>query len=382
MRILVVSHTYITPINRKKWQTLALLFPNVDITVVFPDKWSSILFNHKVESNLSFFDSKNCKFVALKAFKTGNEVLYWYSPLKLFNLIKQFRPEIIHVEQGDNAFSYFQCIFFSKLLRLKSKILFFTWVNWREKISLKYKIFWRWIENFNLKNSNGAITGNVDAAAILKSKGFSNKICVLPQLGVDTSIFAPAERQNLNIKKIGFVGRLVEEKGIFDLLQAFSGLVQRHPDWNLVFIGSGRCETQLKDQIKKMNLSDCVCIENTVPHDQVANFIKDLEILVLPSFDTIGWREQFGHVLIEAMACGISVIGSDAGEIPNVISDVGLIFEQKSIKSLQVALNKLMSDKALRLILGRRGYEKVVNEYSHQAIAKKTYDFWKNIMQN
>ncbi|MFA6990583.1 MAG: hypothetical protein WC192_00855, partial [Candidatus Babeliales bacterium] len=70
MRVLVVSHTYITPINRKKWQVFASLYPNVYINVLFPNKWGATLFNHTVESDFSNFDLPNCKFFSIKTFKS------------------------------------------------------------------------------------------------------------------------------------------------------------------------------------------------------------------------------------------------------------------------------------------------------------------------
>ncbi len=392
MRVLVVSHTYITPINRKKWQVFASLYPSVYINVLFPNKWGATLFNHTVESDFSNFDLPNCKFISMKTFKSGNEVLYCYDSKQLFKLMKALKPNLIHVEQGDNALSYLQCIFFSKLLKLKSKNIFFTWVNWRQKFSLKYKIFWTWIEKFNLKNSSGAFVGNVDAAQILRDKGFDNKICVLPQLGVDMTIFQPAGKLDFvkkqdtginpeSIKTIGFIGRLVEEKGIFTLLDAFANLRKNYLNWRLVYLGNGPCDDELSKQICAKNLATQVFIQKTVPHDQVAAFIRDLDIMVLPSFDIDGWREQFGHVLIEAMACKVPIIGSDAGEIPKIISDVGLVFKQKNVQSLQHVLNSLISDESLRIELGNKGYDKAIEQYSHQAIADKTYEFWIDIMK-
>jgi L-malate glycosyltransferase len=386
MRVLVVSHTYITPINRKKWQIFASLYPNIYINILFPKQWGTTLFYHKAESDFSKFDLPNCKFISMKTFKSGNEVLYWYDVKQLFSLMKELKPDIIHVEQGDNALSYAQCIVFSKLLRLKSKNVFFTWINWRQKFSLKYKIFWTWIEKINLKNSSGAFVGNVDASEILRAKGFNRKICVLPQLGVDTKIFRPAKAQNAEIpikdvKTVAFVGRFVNEKGIFLLLDAFDAICAKYADWNLVYLGQGPYKIELEKQINVKGLQAQVIIQNIVSHDQVAKFIQSIDIMVLPSYDTDDWREQFGHVLIEAMACKVPIIGSDAGEIPNVILGVALVFKQKNTLSLQQALCLLMSDADLRVKLGAKGYDRVVEKYSHQAIAHKTYDFWIDIIK-
>jgi len=381
MRVLIVSHTYISPINRRKWQVLASLFSEVNITVIFPLVWPTTIFNHKAEADLTQFNSVNCNFIALKVFKAGNEVLYSYHPAKLLNLIKKTRPDIIHVEQGDNALSYFQIILFSKILRLKSRFIFFTWVNWRHKFSLKYRIFWKRIEIFNLKKSDAAIAGNSTAKEILFEKGFTKPVITLPQLGVDTQIFQPAQKEKCDIIRIGFAGRLVEEKGIFLLLQAFTALSKKYPNLGLSYLGVGPCGQELDYQIKKNNLLDKIEVIMPVPHELVAKFMQSLDIFVLPSFDTPVWREQFGHVLIEAMACKVAVIGSDAGEISNVLSDAGLIFKQNDVLALRSVLELLVKDEMLRANIAKMGYEKTLRQYSCEAIAKQTHNFWNSILK-
>lgn len=379
MKVLVVSHTYISPINRKKWQILASLFSDIDITVVFPTIWPTTIFNHKAEPDLSAFNLVNCKFVALDTFKAGNEVLYSYRPVKLLNLIKKISPDIIHVEQGDSALSYFQAILFSKILKLRSKFIFFTWINWRHKFSLKYRIFWKFIENFNLKKSSAAITGNNAAKNILIEKGFKSEILTLPQLGVDTDLFSPNQK-NTSIIKIGFAGRFVEEKGIFLLLQAFMALSKKYHNLKLSYLGTGPCLEKLNYEIKNNNLFDKVEVILPVPHEQVAKFMQNLDIFVLPSLDTPIWREQFGHVLIEAMACKIAVVGSDAGAIPDVLEGAGLVFGQNDVLALQNIIELLVKDENLRLNIANNGYKKVLQYYSSEAIAKQTYKLWKSIL--
>lgn len=377
-RVLIVSHSYITPINQQKWKALAKEFPEVILLILSPQKWTSTLFKKIDAKNSNNKDFKNLKFITLKTFKTGNETLYGYYPIELFNLLKNFKPEIIQVEQGDNAFSYFQCIIFSKILRLRPKFIFFTWVNWKVKKSLKYKILWNWIEKLNLKNSSGALVGNSDAAKILSEKGFYKPTYVLPQLGVDTDIFYPSKKDSLCFS-IGFVGRLVKEKGIFLLLDAFAEIHEKYPTWTLIYQGDGPCKEKLLSCILQKKLLSKIKIFPSVPHEQVAKVIQNLDIFVLPSFDTPEWREQFGHVLIEAMACKIPVIGSDAGEIPKIIKNSGLIFKQKDVSCLRDTLNKLIKNKKLRFYLGNKGFYQIKQHYSHQAIARKTYAFWKSI---
>lgn len=380
MNVLVISHTYITPINRDKWKTFASRYKDVTLKVVFPKKWPTHLFNHQAKIS-AHENTQNCTFQALDTFNEGNEVKYAYSTLSLMKLLKDFRPDVIHVEQGVHAFSYFQVILFSRLLGLKPKFSFFTWVNWRQKYSLKYRLTWKLIEKINLFFSSGAVVGNHDAKDILQEMCALDNVCVLPQLGVNQQIFQAATQTFKPRKKyIGYVGRMTPEKGIFHLAESFASLQEAFPNWNLLFVGGGPAEKQLIDYSVERRLLDRIEFREPVSHEQVADVMREIDVLVLPSYDTPDWKEQFGHVLIEAMACKVPIIGSTGGEIPNVIADSGLVFPQKDITKLTDSLSSLMNDEALRKELGEKGYQRMQKNYSHEVIADKTYTFWRGLM--
>ncbi|MFH1643632.1 MAG: glycosyltransferase family 4 protein [bacterium] len=377
MKVLVISHTYIAKINREKWKVLAKQQPDLNLKVVFPDNWPDVLF--ELNSGNSNEDNlKNCEFISLPAFNTGNEILYGFYPKKLIKILKIFKPDLIHVEQGDNAFSYFQTILLSKIFSPKSKFSFFTWINWKPKTSLKYKLFWTLIERFNRFFSNGAIVGNEDAQRLLKQKTFSKPVMVLPQLGVDQNFFVPSSK--LNNKYIGYVGRIEIEKGVLNLVDAFEKVSPDFSEWKLLFVGNGGARKNLYSYVLSKKLEHNVEFKDSVNHENVVSVLQSLDILVLPSYDTQMWREQFGHILIEAMSCNVPVIGSTGGEIANVISDAGLVFEQKNVEQLSSCLKRLMQDDNLREELGEKGFKRVQEHFSHQAVAKKTYEFWKSII--
>ena len=366
-KLLVVGHAYLVPLNQDKWIAFADLHPEVEIQVVFPHRWPDVL------CTLEGVRSKprsNCSFMPLKAFKVGNEVRYGFYPIALINLLRSFTPDKIYVEQGDNAFSYFQVIALAKIWAPRAKFAFFSWVNWKPIWSLKYKIMWKWLEKCNLRLSQGAVLGNHDAQQLMKEKGFKGATIVLPQLGVDLE---PTLLESKVYKKtIYFVGRLADEKGIFLLHQAFINLQSKFPDWTLHFVGKGPAEKQLKDLVVQNN---AIVLHGSVPHTEVFNALKEASIFVLPSYDTPLWREQFGHVLIEAMALSVPVIGTNGGEIANVIGDAGLVAEQNNLESLQHCLERLMADEVLRKDFGHAGYKRVESNFTHQVIAEKTYQF-------
>jgi glycosyltransferase involved in cell wall biosynthesis len=110
-----------------------------------------------------------------------------------------------------------------------------------------------------------------------------------------------------------------------------------------------------------------------VQHADVPRHLAGVDVLVLPSITTKSWREQFGRALIEAMACEIPVVGTDSGEIPNLIRETGggLIVREWQQAELAEAVIGLLQDSALSRSLGQRGREAVLRRYSIEAVCDR-----------
>ena len=105
---------------------------------------------------------------------------------------------------------------------------------------------------------------------------------------------------------------------------------------------------------------------------QMPDVYPTFDVLVLPSLTRPNWKEQFGRVLIEAMACGVPVIGSDSGEIPNVIGDAGLIFPEGDIDALRDSIASLLADPGRRARYAEAGRQRVLAEFTQAQIAAAT----------
>ncbi|MDJ0658971.1 MAG: hormogonium polysaccharide biosynthesis glycosyltransferase HpsO [Crocosphaera sp.] len=387
MKILVASHTYIVDLNCEKFKTLAELDPKVEVTIVVPKKWKPGGVQNKIIETKPRLEG-NFKVIPVTNFSQNNQGLLTFST-EIIKLLNEFKPEIIQVEQGVKSFAYAQLITLNKWLNLKAKNVFFTWWNlpYESKLPVSY------LEKYNLSNTDGLIAGNQDAADILREHGYDKAVSVMPQLGVDEVLFSPQKQpdlaQKLGIEEasfvIGFVGRFVEEKGILTLLKAVASLPEK--PWKLLLLGRGELKEQIIQESKKNGLEDKLIMVESVPHDQVSQYINLMNVLVLPSETTyqfktltaMGWKEQFGHVLIEAMACKVPVIGSNSGEIPNVIKDAGLIFPEGDALGLKNCLSQLMLTPTLTDELAEKGYQRVLENYTNKALAEKTLEFYQSI---
>jgi glycosyltransferase involved in cell wall biosynthesis len=92
------------------------------------------------------------------------------------------------------------------------------------------------------------------------------------------------------------------------------------------------------------------------------------------------WKEQFGRVLVEAMASGVPVIGSDSGAIPGVIGDAGLVVPEGDVAALHGALCRLRDDPHLRRELAQRGRQRALAHFTHQQIAAATVEVYRQMM--
>jgi glycosyltransferase involved in cell wall biosynthesis len=390
MKILVASHTYIVDLNCEKFKALSNLEPGIEVTIVVPKKWRpGGVQNRLVETR--FWQEGRFRVVPVSNLSQNNQALLTFG-LDLIALLRDFQPDIIQVEQGSKALTYSEFITLNRLLGLKARNVFFTWWN------LPYEVIFpvSWIESYNLRHTAGVVVGNQDGAEILRQRGYAGSIAVMPQLGIDETLFQPKPQPDLAAALglspdqfvVGFVGRFVPEKGLLTLCHALARL--QHLNWKWLLLGRGPLREELATAATTAGIGDRLVWVESVPHDQVPHYINLMNVLVLPSetcweFKTLtskGWKEQFGHVLIEAMGCGVPVIGSDSGEIPHVIGGAGLVFPEGDVAALSDRLEQLMTRPNLAQDLSQKGYDRAMKHYTNHALARQLLDFYRSLSSN
>ncbi|MGL5064759.1 MAG: hormogonium polysaccharide biosynthesis glycosyltransferase HpsO, partial [Microcoleus sp.] len=248
MRILVASHTYIVDINREKFKILANLEPDLEVTVVVPKRWHPGGVQNKIVETKCDRDG-SFQVVPISNFSQNNQGLLTFG-LDLIELLQKFKPQIIQVEQGSKSLAYAQLIALNNILNLKAKNIFFTWWN------LPYKLKWpvSALESCNLRYTDGIIAGNLDGAAILRQRGYKGALKVMPQLGVDETLFYRTSKNSNLLRRfgiqqadfvVGYVGRFVEEKGLLTLAEALAGLKQS--SWKWLLVGQGKLRSHLTE---------------------------------------------------------------------------------------------------------------------------------------
>ena len=200
---------------------------------------------------------------------------------------------------------------------------------------------------------------------------------MIPQFGVDEEKFRRLDSTRLRRQfgaetsfTVGYLGRLVQEKGIDNLVRA---IAISGAEVKLLVIGSGPFRKDLIRIAAEAGVEKQLKIIDHVLSTEVAEYLNCLDCLVLPSVTTLRWKEQFGRVLIEAMSCEVPVIASDSGEIPNVMGDAGLIFKEGDYRDLAEKIVMLRDNADLRLKLSKAGRERVLRKFTQKKIADQTY---------
>jgi glycosyltransferase involved in cell wall biosynthesis len=362
----MISKACIVGAYQKKLEELAR-FDDVELTVILPPYWR----DERGITPLERVHTAGYQFIVEPMLLNGHFHLHFYPGLGKH--VRRLQPDIVHIDEEPYNVATFQAMRLAK--RVGARALFFTWQNLKRTYPFPFSL----IEGYNLEKADYAIAGNQEAVEVWRGKGYKGPIKVIPQFGVDPEIYK-VESQISNLKSqftIGYVGRLVEEKGVQVLLQAVAG---QTGEWRLHILGSGPMQSRLEALAQRLDIVERVSFESPIPSAQMPAFYNQLDTLVLPSLTRPHWKEQFGRVLIEAMACGVPIVGSRSGEIPHVIGQAGLTFTEGDAQELRAGLSQLMEAPALRADLARRGRERVLAHYTQTRIAAETHEVYRRLL--
>lgn len=369
-----MSHIYVVPFNLRKVQAMARN-EDLEIQVVTAAEWNDYPLRRAIFRRTP---GLNFKVKPVGVTFSGRTMRHYYAPLSLLKTGLRFRPDVIHVEEEPGSLAFWEAILLKRLI--SAKVLGFTWENILRRRSMAITL----MERLSLSQTDAMIVGNNEAQMVVRRKGFKGEITVMPQSGVELEAFYPRRNNDLRARlglknwTIGYMGRLETRKGLFTLVDATRDL---EIDCDLLFVGSGVVKDELIAYAQRVGSKANLVFVNTVAMDEVPAYLNCMDVLALPSLTTPTWKEQFGRVLVEAMACEVPVIGSDSGAIPEVIGEAGLVFHEGSGVDLRDKLRMLATDSQLQTDLVERGKNRVMELYAQQGIADRTCEIYRRLAE-
>jgi glycosyltransferase involved in cell wall biosynthesis len=364
IRVVLISKACIVGAYQTKLEAIAA-HDDVALTAVVPPSWRESGHEQRLErEHTAGYDL----LVAPVAFN-GRFHLHYYPGLE--RLLRRLRPDLVHIDE--EPYNLATALALRAARKVGACSLFFTWQN----LLRRYPWPFSTLERAAYRQVAAAIAGNQEATAVLRAKGYDGPVRLIPQFGVDAARFIPPSERPERPFTIGYAGRLVEQKGLWTLVEA---LAQLAGDWRFLCLGSGPLRQPLQERVRELGLAERVDWQERVSAGEMPEWYGRMDALVLPSLTRPNWKEQFGRVLIEAMACQTPVVGSDSGEIPHVIGRAGLVFPEGDAEELARQLALLQGDQEQRARLGRVGRERVLAHYTQTQIAAETVALYREVM--
>jgi len=356
VRVMYVSKALVVATYRGKLRELSAL--GVDMIAVVPPCWREAGSIQRLEP----LTDAGFEAIITPMRLNGHFHGHYYPELR--RLIAVLKPDIVHMDEEPYNLATFLGIHAAQHQNVPS--LFYSWQN----LTRTYPPPFRSMEQYCYTRAARAVAGSEPVADVLRAKGFTGPMSVIPQFGVDAGLFAPRPRPNRPFTVL-FPNRLVPGKAPLLALRAFARLPH---DAVMNIVGDGPLRPAVSAEIERLQLQRRVTVQPRVPSAQMPDLYTSADVVLLPSIKTARWKEQFGRVLIEAMSCGTVIIGSDSGEIPRVVDAAGLIVPEGDEESLADAMLRVYSDESVRIALGARARERVLLHFTNRALARQTLD--------
>jgi len=307
---------------------------------------------------------------------------YYLNARKVNTIINNLKPDLIHVHQASGH---------GTLARLSINRPYLLSVYGADVLDVPFKSKF----HFNLIKKNiekakiVASTSVFMADMVTRTFNYNKQIPVTP-FGVDINNFRPQNQESLDDKiKIGIVKRLERKYGVEYLVEAFHLTIKKlktlgedyiEKRLELIIVGKGSLLSELKDQVVKLNIEDRVHFLGRVNNEEVPNLLNSFEIFCVPS---VLDSESFGVAAVEASACGLPVIASNAGGLKEVILDgeTGYIVEKRNANQLSDKIVNLLLDAELRKELGNNGRNRVIENYDWEKNVDDMEELYVSLVQ-
>ncbi len=204
-----------------------------------------------------------------------------------------------------------------------------------------------------------------------------SRIDVLPCIGVDTDRFHPAD--NLHMEgAVLFVGNLTLQKRPDVLLEAFTRVSKAFPGKRLLFVGDGPQRKKLEERAGHLGIENRVSFLGAVPNAELPRIYRKAHVLVLPSE-----KEGLGQVVMEAMACGLPVLASRDGGIPDLVKngETGFLFNPGDIGALAGYLKNLLKDPEKAIRFGIRARRTAVSEFHGSNVIERYQSVYRDALK-
>ena len=370
--MLAIAHSAVHRTSgRIRYERAQELRDDIDLTVVAPDRWQEYGREMPLDPHGGALDFR-IERVRLQSVPKVGWYAHYYPGLS--RLLKELRPDVIHAWEEPWSLVGLQIVRARNRLLPDTAVMLETDQNIFRKLPPPFQQ----IRRYNLRQIDLLVGRNAECLDVSRAWGFTGPTAIV-EYGIASDIFSPNDRAGARAElgvtgfALGYVGRVVREKGLHDVLDAMAACPA---PVTLLVLGSGPDSDALQARAAELGLTDRVRLFPPRPPAEVARFINGLDALVLMSRTTRTWKEQFGRVIMEAHACAVPVIGSDSGSIPGVVAGGGWIVPEGDATALAALLGRLATAPAEVAAAGDVGRAQATQRFSIDTVAGDLARSW------
>ena len=316
-------------------------------------------------------------------YRPGSPHFAQYALLSLAVGVRRVRPDVIHVDLPTWSPVFWQAVLARKLFAPRARIV----VSAKKNTYRRHRGLTGYVKDrvaiAGLRQTDLVLAASRKAAELYIREFHlpPERVKVLPQLGVDGTVFRPAadERPSTGVV-VGFCGRIEVEKGVLDLVEATELARSTHPMLELHIVGSGTLDGQLQ---ALAGARPWLRLHGALPSAEVPAFLRTLDVFVLPARVLPDHEEHDAQALIEALASGVATIGTRSGVIPDLLDDgSGLLVEAGDTAALADAITFMAENGSARRRLARSGYAKARQHLVCEAVAASCAEVYGELALN
>lgn len=389
-KIVLINHSFQVRYFYTRWQLFAHAHPDIDVTLLAPDecKW----YNSK-----SYTYGGGGKTIKGKEIEDGNFHIRlvrqknlrnsdWYSP-DFKKELELLQPDIIYHIGGHTQLSMLQIIHVARKVCPNAKILGFSMRgphhNLKNRIvygfskkaiksRIGYMVGYPCLKYVN-KHVDAFFCHYPDALQAFKDEGFKKPIYMQTQVGFNKEWFHPDKEARKEIRDkynlgdayvFGSATRFTWDKGLDDIIAA----LPEEGNWKYLMMGSGNKEDEdrIKEAIKARNLEDRVILTGFVDWYDMTKYWNAIDCALHLPRTTYNWVETFSLSVVQAMASGKPIIGSDSGSVPYQIGPDGIIVHEGDIVAIREKMQWVLNHQEEAIEIGKRVMQRAVNSFSIQ----------------
>lgn len=366
LRVISIAHTATSrAAGRLRYAPFARR-NDLDVHLVVPDRWEH--FGRRLEADPGPDPGVTTHVLPIIFPKVGPFHWYLHMYRGLKRLVREVRPHVIHLWEEPWSLVALQ----ARMLKKDAALILEVDQNILKRLPPPFEGIRRHV----LGQTDHLLSRSHDATAVAEATGFRG-VSSLIGYGVDQDVFRPMPHAPMREPRgplvLGYVGRVIEEKGIHDAVEA---MARSTAPTILKIMGEGPYEAALRRQAEQLGLSDRIEFQPWAKPEGVAEFIRSLDALLLLTHTTPAVKEQFGRVIIEAQSCGTPVIGAHSGAIPDVMADGGWVVPQHAPAALAELFDHILKNPEERQAKSLAGIRNVNERYTHEAVADQLLGAW------